>query len=229
VGLVIDITDQQVALESLRRTQKRIDILAKAFRFSIWFADKHGGLTDIQQWQSLGISSSSEVMGWKWLRFIPEAERETAKRVWKNAIAAEKLHISRIKLAFPSLREALVLVCAAPIKDDEGKVLEWTGVVVRLDGDPHTSLRTNGIRAAHIRAARALLNWSVEDLANHSGISISSIRRTERAEVSSIRERTLVAIENAFGANGVILEKRGDVVSVSQYPLGTAPSRGKVR
>jgi DNA-binding Xre family transcriptional regulator len=229
VGLVIDITDQQVALESLRRTQMRIDILASAFHFSVWVADKNGALTEIQQWQSLGITSPSEALGWKWLRFIPQAKRENAERVWKNAVAAKKLHMSRIKLASPSLRETLVLVCAAPIKDAEGKVVEWTGVVVRLDGDPHTSLRTSGIRAAHIRAARALLNWSVEDLANQSGISISSIRRMESAEVSSIRERTLVAIENAFRTNGVILEKRGDTVSVAQYRLGTALSRGRER
>ncbi len=94
---------------------------------------------------------------------------------------------------------------------------------MRLDDASHSSFKISEIRAAHIRAARALLDWSIEDLANRSGISISSIRRLESGETSSIRERTLVAIEAALTTNGVIFEKRGDIVSVATYFLGAAP------
>ncbi len=109
VGLIIDITDRQTALELLRRTQKRLDILAKGFHFSVWSADNNGALTEMQQWQSLGISSPSEVMGWKWLRFVPEREREKTEKVWKNAVAARKLHITRFKLVIPPSHESMVL------------------------------------------------------------------------------------------------------------------------
>jgi PAS domain-containing protein/DNA-binding Xre family transcriptional regulator len=222
VGLIVDITDQQTALELLRRTQKRLDILAKEFQFSVWSADKNGALTEMQQWKSFGISSPSEVMGWKWLRFIPETEREKAEKVWKNAVAARKLHVSRFKLVVPPSHESIVLACAAPITNDDGQVVEWTGLILRLDDAPHSSFNVSEIRAAHIRAARALLDWSIEDLANRSGISISSIRRLESGDTSSIRERTLVAIEAALTTNGVIFEKRRDIISVARYHLGVA-------
>jgi DNA-binding Xre family transcriptional regulator len=222
VGLIIDITDQQTAQELLRRTQKRLDILAKGFHFCIWSADRNGALTEMAQWQSLGISSPSEVMGWKWLRLIPERERGMAEVVWKNAVAAGKPHISRFKFIVSPSHESVVLACAAPIKDDDGQVIEWTGLILKLDDASYSSFSASEIRAAHIRAARALLNWSVEDLANRSGISISSIRRMESGETSSSRERTLVAIEAAFTTNGVIFEKREDIISVAIYYPGSA-------
>jgi PAS domain-containing protein/DNA-binding Xre family transcriptional regulator len=219
-GLIVDITDQRTALELLRRTQKRLDALAEGVSFSVWSADKNGALTEIPQWRSLGISSPSEVMGWKWLRFIPEAQREEAEKVWQKAVVAKKLHVSRFKLIISPSHEFAVLACAVPITNEDGEVVEWTGLIVSLDEVSHSSLNASEIGAAQIRAARALLDWSVEDLANRSGISISSIRRMERGETTSIRERTLVAIEAAFTMSGVIFEKRSDIISVArQYQL----------
>lgn len=52
----------------------------------------------------------------------------------------------------------------------------------------------------HIRAARALLHWSARELAEHSGLHITTIQRMERSK-GPLRGSTesLRKIENAFG------------------------------
>lgn len=61
------------------------------------------------------------------------------------------------------------------------------------------------ITSDQVRAAKALLRWSGEDLAKRSGISLSSIRRVESAK--SIPEaqnlKTLLAIKAALEGGGV--------------------------
>lgn len=61
----------------------------------------------------------------------------------------------------------------------------------------HTSLK-----ARQIKAARALLDWSQDDLANQSGLSVNTIRKLELGYISP-RGRTSNAIRRAFENNGL--------------------------
>lgn len=67
------------------------------------------------------------------------------------------------------------------------------------------NLKMSIITSDQVRAAKALLRWSGEDLAQKSGVSLSSIRRVESAE--SIPEaqnlKTLLAIKTALESAGV--------------------------
>lgn len=61
------------------------------------------------------------------------------------------------------------------------------------------------ISSEQVRAAKAILRWSGEDLSRRSGISLSTIRRIE--SVSGVPEmqnlRTLLAIKAALEQGGV--------------------------
>ncbi len=69
----------------------------------------------------------------------------------------------------------------------------------------HKNLIMSIITSDQVRAGKALLRWSGEDLAEKSGVSLSSIRRVESAE--SIPEgqnlKTLLAIRSALEIGGV--------------------------
>ncbi len=69
----------------------------------------------------------------------------------------------------------------------------------------HKILIMSIITSDQVRAGKALLRWSGEDLAKKSGVSLSSIRRVESAE--SIPEgqnlKTLLAIKSALEIGGV--------------------------
>jgi transcriptional regulator with XRE-family HTH domain len=58
-----------------------------------------------------------------------------------------------------------------------------------------------------VRAARALLSWSAEELAKQSGVSVSTIRRIEKggSSISSVA----TAIHRTFERAGVEFTERG--------------------
>jgi transcriptional regulator with XRE-family HTH domain len=60
------------------------------------------------------------------------------------------------------------------------------------------------LTSAQIRAARALLRWSAEDLARRSALSVATIRRAELTEaVTSMTAANDLAVRHAFEAAGV--------------------------
>lgn len=63
-----------------------------------------------------------------------------------------------------------------------------------------------------MKAARALLGWSQEDLAGASGVSIPSIKRIEAgSDLSTLRKGTREKIEAAFAGAGVQFLQAGAV------------------
>ena len=60
------------------------------------------------------------------------------------------------------------------------------------------------ITTSQIRAARALVRWSATDLANKSGVGISTIKRLEvMSGVPAINISTMVAIQAALESAGI--------------------------
>ena len=60
------------------------------------------------------------------------------------------------------------------------------------------------LTGAQIRAARALLNWTVSELSQRSGVSQSAISRAERVDdVPSMQGRNLNALRIAFETHGI--------------------------
>lgn len=215
-GLILDITDQESLLELFRRKDRQLDTLAESFQFSTWSADRTGALTAVPQWRSLGVSSSTQLLGWEWLKLMPACHREQARDTWQQAIAKREYFASSIRIAFsPETEPIRMLTYATPIFDDEGQVLEWAGLIARHCRAPDKLPSAHEIQAPHMRAARALLDWSIEHLSAKSGVSVSSIRRLESSETSAIRFRTLEVIKTTLEQGGVSFSGRGGRVSIS--------------
>jgi hypothetical protein len=65
-------------------------------------------------------------------------------------------------------------------------------------------MKIGGLSSAQIRAARALLRWSAQDLARESALGVNTIRRAEVAEEGiSLTTANDLAIRRAFEAAGV--------------------------
>ena len=72
------------------------------------------------------------------------------------------------------------------------------------------------LSAAQCRAARGLLGWSQQKLANNSGIAVNTIINFERGH-SQARVDTCYALEKLFARHGVVL----------QAPCGVALQEGQ--
>ncbi|KQP00768.1 hypothetical protein ASF32_02620 [Methylobacterium sp. Leaf91] len=93
----------------------------------------------------------------------------------------------------------------APLLNDAGQIESWTHFIgpiqlrIRPTGRLLLGLEQS-LEAGHIRAARALLDWSMADLSGASGVSLSTIRRLEGCIASvSVANRNQVvgALRNA--------------------------------
>lgn len=91
-----------------------------------------------------------------------------------------------------------------------GSTLERTDIAV-ASGTPTTSIR-------QVKAARALLGWSQEELARRSGVSVVTIKRLEKVddhEPIGGRLSTAMALQGALEAAGVIfIAENGEGVGV---------------
>jgi ribosome-binding protein aMBF1 (putative translation factor) len=68
------------------------------------------------------------------------------------------------------------------------------------------NMKSGLLSSAQIRAARALLRWSAEDLARESALGVNTIRRAEVAEEGiSLTAANNLAIRRAFENAGVEL------------------------
>jgi transcriptional regulator with XRE-family HTH domain len=65
-------------------------------------------------------------------------------------------------------------------------------------------MREKPLISAQIRAARALLRWSAEDLARESAVSVATIRRAELTDKKTLMNAANdLAVRHALEAGGV--------------------------
>jgi transcriptional regulator with XRE-family HTH domain len=89
------------------------------------------------------------------------------------------------------------------------------------------------ISTAQVRAARALLRWRAQDLADASGVGVATIRRMEVLDgVPSGQIRSLAAIQSALEAAGVEFigtpdDRPGVRLKSLVVPAATIKSLGK--
>lgn len=85
------------------------------------------------------------------------------------------------------------------------------------------------ITGAQIRAARALLRWSAEELATRSKLGVATIRRAEAQDGAvSMTHANADAIKNAFETAGVqfIPENGGGPGVRLRHPIRRTPAEG---
>jgi hypothetical protein len=85
------------------------------------------------------------------------------------------------------------------------------------------------LSSAQIRAARALLRWSAEDLARNSALGVTTIRRAELAErATSMTVSNDLAVRRAFEMAGVeFIDENGGGAGVRLKKPDAKPSKAK--
>ena len=90
------------------------------------------------------------------------------------------------------------------------------------------NMKSKMLNAAQIRAARALLRWSANDLAQHSALGVTTIRRAELTEAAtSMTVSNDLAVRRALEAAGVeFIDENGGGLGVRlRKPTKEKPPR----
>lgn len=109
----------------------------------------------------------------------------------------------------------------APLRDERDAIQDWAIMVSRFEGPMAAPMDAvvrhgfeSGIGGRHLCAARALLGWSMQDLAAASGLSLSTVRRLENDEegpTSRSRRNAVSALRQA-GAGFMLTETQSIAV-----------------
>lgn len=74
---------------------------------------------------------------------------------------------------------------------------------------PRAAYEAAMIEPAQIRAARALLGWTMDDLSGKAGVSLASIKNIERGATDP-KVSTLQRIQTALEGGGLVFLDAGD-------------------
>ncbi|HEY7383428.1 MAG TPA: PAS domain-containing protein [Beijerinckiaceae bacterium] len=199
IGVTFDITTEKEADLDQRRAREELDdMVARLHALGqaagggfVWTSDPTGQVGgDVEGWRAFTGQSPKEVQGWGWLNAVHPADRERVREVMQQLIDTQGPQTVDYRLRHHSGEYRWFRSRAAPVLRRDRTVAEWIGMCEPLKG----GVQGNGgempaqvgfedqpqlISGSQMRAARAIVGWSVRDLAEASGVSGSTIRRIE--------------------------------------------------
>jgi PAS domain-containing protein len=215
MGVLIDVSDPEAlrrAREAERRRRRAIFDQVRAFTSS----SRVYPYTDFSdEWLELVGLPKAELLGEPTL---PVVKAERAR--WRDHGRAQYLsrqvvHVQpRLVLAGGEIVPYRFVM--VPMRDAAGGVESWTNYVAPLvlsghAAGPLTEPISGPVRegldqllsSAHLRAGRALLGWSMQQLAGASGLSFSTVRRLEEGE-GAASGRARAAAAAALRMHGIV-------------------------
>jgi PAS domain S-box-containing protein len=205
VGVVFDVTDLHETFARLDAVMERHSALTEAAFGIVWTANGNGTARDMLHWRRLTGQSIAEVSRSGWLTAIHPDDRGNVQFAWEQAVAHRTTFDCEFRLRHANGDYRWVRSRAIPMSAQNQSVYEWVGTTIDIhDQKVWPSPIDIPITGAQIRAARAIVNWSVRDLADAAHVSVSTIRRLEDFDGPPIAEETALApIGNALREVGI--------------------------
>ncbi|MGU3480141.1 PAS domain-containing protein [Methylobacterium sp. D48H] len=206
-GTAFDVTGLHEARLLAEQATARYRSLVHAIEAVVWTSSPDGQVRPSSTWQALTGQSGSEMRGKGWLSAIHSEDRARTEVAWRAAVAQATPYKVEHRVVCADGRTAWFSSHAEALHCDDGTVREWIGFMLLIaPGARLATMETNptlpALNGTLVRSARALLNWTVSDLAAAAGVSVSSVRRIEEGR-ETVQPRTWEALRQALEAAGV--------------------------
>ncbi len=128
LAMVLDITIRCRAEVALRESEARFRTMANTIPQLAWIAEADGSIYWYnQRWYNYTGATQEAMVGWGWKKIHdPKMLPEVIKR-WTTAIAAEQAFDMEFPLRGADGQFRIFLTRAAPLKNSEGRVVQWFG------------------------------------------------------------------------------------------------------
>ncbi len=158
-----------------------------------WLASGDGYCWDIPDWCALTGLTAEQAEGDGWADALHPEDRAKTLAEWADALANPRPYSVIYRARFADGQYHWINARALPVLRANGDVQNWYGLCFDLgpcrQSETEAAIAAiDNIAARHLRAARAMLGVSIEELAALSKISSSTIRRIE-ADNTSIKTR----------------------------------------
>ncbi|MGU3538841.1 PAS domain-containing protein [Methylobacterium sp. A54F] len=202
-GVVLDVTDRDVLARAQAAERRRRHLLFEQTRCVIFASTLRSEFVSAEMTALTGVTPDAIAVDSFSVLVSDERER------WRN-LAIPALSEERAFTVTPHLymseggRERFRIDCV-PVRNPLGVVDEWVNVVHPMSCGVEATEQVRegleqGVESRHLRAARALLGWSMHDLARASGLSFSTVRRLEEGgegAASRSRHTAIAALRRA--------------------------------
>lgn len=208
IGVMTDVTGAHDKRKALDRAEAYYRALIQATQSLVWTANSKGEVTDMPGLREYLGGRPEQFLGTRWHNMVHPQDRETTIEDWTAAVQSGSEFKRDLRVRAPDGSYRWVRAHAVPIRDAEGNIREYVGVAIDVQrektlprSDPASGRLLTG---AQVRAARAILHWSVRDLSEAADVSIAAIRRIEENDTFlESASQALARIEDALSAAGV--------------------------
>jgi PAS domain S-box-containing protein len=205
-AVVIEITDREEERRGAASDRALLHAVAQLLDVGLWKADADGRLLDsIAAANGPSVSQTGQT-SWRDSVHPPDLERLGID--YRDAVLRRGRYdvAPRIIQADGSL--APLYVSGMPLEPEIVAEPLWGGVtslnaLQRGGGAPPGATGSGTMSPAQLRACRAYLGWSAEELASHANVSVSTIRRLESGTGPRANPDSLRQIRDAVEAAGV--------------------------
>jgi PAS domain S-box-containing protein len=163
-GSVVDRYFRRIAAEhdrtreseaALRRSEARFRSLAEASAQIMWTRDAAGEFATAQDgWTAYTGQPFAAHRGWGWLEAIHEDDRDRTEAVWREALAAGRLHVAEHRVRRADGAYRWMAVRAAPVRDGDGAIAEWMGIEVDVTARHEAEDRIRSIESQLLQAQK---------------------------------------------------------------------------
>lgn len=203
VGICHDITRHREDVLLLQQNEQRLKSIARLSGALSWVAKPDGALIEFLNLPD-HMRVNQFVIRPTWTHLVHPDDAESFREAWREGLEKRQ----RISLEHRMLEaDGRYFPCwsvGAPSFDSVGNIKEWIGISRNLsDLNDHPPTKRGPLTVAQVRAARAILNWSVERLSKESGVRPGTIRRLEEFDGSSNDVADLEHLEETLKAAGI--------------------------
>lgn len=200
-GVLLDTTAPHEAREITAWMQGRQTGVLRAVTAATWSAHPAGEIEMAAGWEQLTGQSAAEMAGLGWLDALHPDDRRSALAAWQAARTTGTPYRAEYRIRGADGTFRRFSSRGAAQTEPDGSVREWFGLVLAVPEDARDAVPDAALGPL-IRGARAVIGWSIQDLAAASGVSGSSVRRMEEFGESP-RPRIRQAVRQTFESAGI--------------------------
>jgi PAS domain S-box-containing protein len=217
-GTSIDIEDQQRAEDHIRRGKKELQLAIDTIPVSMFRADPDGGMNFFnQRWREYTGLEIEEATGWRWSErgLFHDDDLKTIKDSWRVVLAERRAGEVEVRMRRYDGEYRWHLIRAHPLKDDQGKVLQWYGTNTDLEDRRRAeqALQKTQSQLAYVTRITTL-NEMIASIAHEVNQPLAAIATNAEAGLRWLSKDgdNLAEVQSAFRRISADSERAGAII-----------------
>lgn len=201
-GVVQEITEEQKLRNDHARLATANKSLTKLAGGDFWRTNPEGKLLDFSNWMRFTGQTTEQLKDYNELSAVHPDDRGSFREAWATGIRTRQTIENSARVRRHDGVYQRFDARVEPVMDADGVVVEWHGMSWLVEDAQKQIGTTILLESAHVRAARALLDWSAQELALASDVSFSTIRRME-VNTSTVKPDSVQRVKATLESKGI--------------------------